>query len=165
MAVYFIQSGDDGPVKIGTAEVVADRVRELQCGNPQPLNLLRVIDGGRRTEAWLHRHFKASRLRSEWFAISDEMLTVEPPAEVVADARGAPAGIIETLGGARRIASMCLIPRQTVENWKARNSIPSWHHKMLLDEAKRLGIALTADDFLAAHAEPRPVADPMQIAS
>ncbi len=45
MSVYFIRAGDNGPVKIGTAEDVAGRLRELQCGNHEDLRLLRVVEG------------------------------------------------------------------------------------------------------------------------
>lgn len=85
MAVYFIRAGESGPVKIGSADDVAHRIAELQAGNPEPLILLRQIDGGRQTEHFTHRHFKHLRIRGEWFVFDESMLTfvaefVERPA-------------------------------------------------------------------------------------
>ena len=65
--IYFIQSGGDGPIKIGRASNLAKRVAELQCGNPSPLVILASIHGGYDVETRFHRHLSAHRLRGEWF--------------------------------------------------------------------------------------------------
>ena len=80
--IYMVQAGENGPVKIGTAIDVPARIRELQCGNPEPLRLLRTLDGGRDAEAWFHRHFRSSRYRAEWFSFCEEMLTAIPVPQV-----------------------------------------------------------------------------------
>ncbi|MGH9808417.1 MAG: GIY-YIG nuclease family protein [Terriglobia bacterium] len=41
MTVYLIQSGKDGPAKIGfTSGDLPKRLRELQCGSPEKLTLI-----------------------------------------------------------------------------------------------------------------------------
>lgn len=77
MSIYFIRAGEDGPIKIGTAENVPDRMKELQCGNHLELTLLRTLDGGRPTEHALHRRYEHLRSRGEWFAFTPDMLVVE----------------------------------------------------------------------------------------
>lgn len=67
--VYFIQVGDDGPVKIGrTALSVKARLSAIQTGCPYELKLIGVVDdatGGLEQE--LHRKFRRWRMRGEWF--------------------------------------------------------------------------------------------------
>lgn len=65
--VYFVQEGDDGPIKIGVANDPFARLRECQVGNPRELNLLGVYVGGYPEERMLHRRFAAGRIRGEWF--------------------------------------------------------------------------------------------------
>lgn len=76
MAVYFIRCGDGGLVKIGYAVNPNRRLTLLQTGNPERLTLMRVADGDRSTEAALHKHFAAQRVTGEWFAFSEQMLTI-----------------------------------------------------------------------------------------
>jgi hypothetical protein len=77
MAVYFIRAGEDGPIKIGSADIVHARVKLLQTGNHLELVLLRTIDGDHTLERYLHRHFAAQRIRGEWFTFHPDMLTIE----------------------------------------------------------------------------------------
>src|SRR3990167_4210715 len=79
MTVYFMRAGDTGPIKIGSADDVDGRLRELQCGNHHELIVIRTVAGGRPLERWFHRHFSAYRIRGEWFSFCDEMLSLEPP--------------------------------------------------------------------------------------
>lgn len=65
--VYFVQSGPDGPIKIGSASNVAARVRALQIGCPDRLRVLAVLTGGLRKEHELHERFAESRKEGEWF--------------------------------------------------------------------------------------------------
>lgn len=65
--VYFIQSGNDGPVKIGVSDDPLARVKKLQTGSPAPLNLLAVIPGGIEKERELHAMFAKFRTDREWF--------------------------------------------------------------------------------------------------
>jgi hypothetical protein len=60
--VYFIQSGEHGPVKIGmTTRRPEGRLRKLQTGNPDELLLRHVIPDDRSTEAQLHTRFAPAR--------------------------------------------------------------------------------------------------------
>jgi hypothetical protein len=81
MSVYFI--GDHRRrVKIGHSYDPDGRMEAIQACCADKLRLLRVIDGvGSATEAWLHRRFKNQRINREWFYLTDEMLTIVPPAE------------------------------------------------------------------------------------
>ncbi len=78
MPVYFIQAGENGPVKIGYAKDVFARAYGLQCGHYDTLNIIRVIDLECWAELWLHDHFKSSRIRGEWFKYAPEMESVVP---------------------------------------------------------------------------------------
>lgn len=69
--VYFI-SDDHGHIKIGKADDVYKRLKELQIGNPYKLNVLLsiIVDSSSYAyslESELHNHFKEYRLESEWF--------------------------------------------------------------------------------------------------
>lgn len=79
--IYFIRAvGVDGPVKIGLTVEPVHRLRELQTGHAEELGLVRLIEGGRPQERWLHKHYAGSRVRGEWFRFHHSMLTIEPPA-------------------------------------------------------------------------------------
>ena len=76
--VYFIQERcperkkGRWAVKIGVAQNVDQRLRELQTGNPSEL-YVRLKFGpftkadAFRNENWFHRKFKPHRIRGEWF--------------------------------------------------------------------------------------------------
>lgn len=70
---YFIGS-EHGAIKIGSARDVHQRLTVLQTGNPEPLYIYAVADGGYEIEADLHSEFAADRLVGEWFARSDRLL-------------------------------------------------------------------------------------------
>jgi hypothetical protein len=74
MAVYMVQAGENGPVKVGFAANPERRIDGLQIGQPVVLTVLRIMEGCRRFEAALHKHFAHLRIRGEWFTHSDEML-------------------------------------------------------------------------------------------
>jgi hypothetical protein len=65
--IYFIRDTGTGAIKIGKAVDAVRRLNILQVGCPSPLQLLGVIPGGGKKEAEIHRQFKDSRLRGEWF--------------------------------------------------------------------------------------------------
>ena len=72
--LYAIQHGDGGPVKIGLARHPAQRLSELQIGNPVTLNGLaawRCLPGD---EADLHARFDAAHIRGEWFWPTPDLL-------------------------------------------------------------------------------------------
>lgn len=78
--IYFIRAAS-GAVKIGFSIKPSSRVSNLQCGNAEPLQIIRAIPGDRRAERWLHREFRGSKIHGEWFSYSDRMLSIELPNE------------------------------------------------------------------------------------
>jgi hypothetical protein len=68
MAVYLIQAGESGAIKIGSANNVSRRLQMLQTGSPIPLLILHVFDGGKAEEKSLHAKFSQYRLCGEWFS-------------------------------------------------------------------------------------------------
>jgi hypothetical protein len=75
--IYFIQVGEDGPIKIGrTTKSPLGRMDSLQTGIPIPLWLLAIIshvDGS--AETMLHRRFSHLHIQGEWFKPEEELLT------------------------------------------------------------------------------------------
>lgn len=72
--VYFIQMGEDGPIKIGSSSSPRSRLRYLRSGSPYPLHLIATIDKGIASERDLHKHFSHLRLEGEWFKPDRELL-------------------------------------------------------------------------------------------
>ena len=74
--IYFIQAGNDGPIKIGKAQSPEARRRELQTGNHEKLNLIKVIPGESEREDSIHNDLRSHqyRPRSEWFSATPEVL-------------------------------------------------------------------------------------------
>ena len=65
--IYFVQQGNDGPVKIGYAAIVENRIRHLQVSSPYPLILLASSPGSTIDEKKIHAILKKHRLNGEWF--------------------------------------------------------------------------------------------------
>jgi hypothetical protein len=73
--LYFIQEGQDGPIKIGfTDENINRRLTQLQTGNPKKLVCLGTRAGGEQDELNLHCLFAAHHIRGEWFSPAPELL-------------------------------------------------------------------------------------------
>lgn len=75
--IYFIQAGEDGPVKIGFAKTVVGVHRRLagfQTSHHETLRLLGYLEGSREDEATLHRVFADARVRGEWFSPVPDLL-------------------------------------------------------------------------------------------
>lgn len=71
---YFIQR-QDGPVKIGAAVDVFQRMAALQTASPEPLRLIGVIIlGGYRMERYLHGLLADDRIGGEWYAPTQRVL-------------------------------------------------------------------------------------------
>lgn len=74
--VYFMQIGNNGPIKIGIAENIASRLADLETGCPWPLKVIAHIpNGGMAVERKLHRRFSSFRMSGEWFSPSPELLS------------------------------------------------------------------------------------------
>jgi hypothetical protein len=74
MPVYFIRAGDTGPVKIGLSRDPKGRLKEFDIQSPVPLQLIRVVNGDRHTELYLHKRYKSLWLRGEWFLYCPTMM-------------------------------------------------------------------------------------------
>ncbi|NHF68429.1 GIY-YIG nuclease family protein [Xanthomonas hortorum] len=69
--VYLIKSST-GYCKIGSSRSVSNRLRQLQCANPEPLTLLHQFASAnaQQDELSLHARFAEKRVRNEWFALT-----------------------------------------------------------------------------------------------
>jgi hypothetical protein len=72
--VYFVQGEGGGPIKIGSATNIQQRLRDLQIGSPVLLTLLHGVQGDYDLEYALHERFANDRLHGEWFTPSPELL-------------------------------------------------------------------------------------------
>jgi excisionase family DNA binding protein len=77
MTVYFVEAGENGPIKIGHTDAsVASRISWLQTGSPVPLRLLASMPGDRDVEAKLHGKFVNTRIRGEWFERTETLMRI-----------------------------------------------------------------------------------------
>ena len=67
-AVYFVQSEDGGPIKIGRADDVAHRLQQLQTSRPDKLVLLAAAPGTFDDERKIQEAFAQHRVKGEWFS-------------------------------------------------------------------------------------------------
>ena len=81
--IYFIQEGENGPIKIGYSNDPEQRLRKLQDGNPELLKLIAVIPGDRQRERDAHRNLEPFRCRGEWFRPNGEVFDYIERAERV----------------------------------------------------------------------------------
>lgn len=155
MAVYFIQGGKDGPVKIGVAEDIADRLAGLQTGHWCELSVIRTLEGGPLLERWLHRFYGSLRLRGEWFRYSPCMLTIEPPSIVEAPATNL-AKMLAQIGGNADIqraferAGHKPPFQKQISRWRNLGHMPAWWFKPFIEAAAGVGITITPDELVAA---------------
>lgn len=68
--VYVARNGSF--CKIGYSENPKRRIRELQCANPLPVELVGITPGSREAEAKWHAKFRDRHVRNEWFELTDE---------------------------------------------------------------------------------------------
>ena len=62
-----------GKVKIGITRDILRRLSQLRHGSPNPMSLIWLIHGDKRTEQALHKRFSEVRQRGEWFDVSEDM--------------------------------------------------------------------------------------------
>lgn len=67
MPVYFMRAGANGAVKIGHSERPFNRMRTLQSSVPDPLSMMRVIEGDKELEKAMHARFRDVHIHGEWF--------------------------------------------------------------------------------------------------
>lgn len=68
--IYFVQSGQDGPVKIGLCAdgSFQQRLRTMQAGNPEPLLVRALYAGDRADQLQEQLRHRDRRLGDDWFA-------------------------------------------------------------------------------------------------
>ncbi len=142
MAVYFIQAGTDGPVKIGFAEDVDRRLVKMQADNHKSLAILAIIElGSRDLEASLHTRFRQERSAGEWFKPSVELreyietlpkngLPPKPRHLRTNTPLGEHAYIIHELGGSTRLARWLGIDPNVPSNWHKRGIPWRWRPRV-----------------------------------
>lgn len=70
--IYVMGTDPSGVVKIGTALNPMQRLKQIQAGHPEPLEVLLACEGDRATESYLHRYFAERRVSArEWFDFTD----------------------------------------------------------------------------------------------
>lgn len=77
MPVYFARLGS-GHVKIGHATDVLRRIQAFQTAHTEKLTVIRLVEGGRETEARLHELFRHLCVEREWFRFSEELVAPLP---------------------------------------------------------------------------------------
>lgn len=70
--IYLAKSGDH--YKIGYSGSVEARLREIQVGNPLPVELVDSWQGDKSDESAIHQYLQDKRVRGEWFDLSDDDL-------------------------------------------------------------------------------------------
>jgi hypothetical protein len=65
-SVYFLAAGEK--IKIGISVNIDKRIKALQTGTPDKIEVLFTITGGRRLEKYFHGRFAAEWLGGEWFS-------------------------------------------------------------------------------------------------
>jgi len=72
--IYFVLAPNYFRIKIGyTSGDPVDRLRQLQSGSPESLQLLGSLSGSRVIEKWIHHHFDHLRQKGEWFDFNWEL--------------------------------------------------------------------------------------------
>ena len=74
--IYFIQSGESGPVKIGKADDPVSRLSSLQVGSPDQLHIRAVLDVHDSVEGHLHSVLGNCRIRGEWFDTNELIVNI-----------------------------------------------------------------------------------------
>lgn len=85
--IYFIQSTDGGPIKIGFTDCLERRLIELEANYGKPLAIMATMEGGREKEAEIHAQFSHLRLgRTEQFRPAPDLMAfISLPFLVCAD--------------------------------------------------------------------------------
>jgi len=117
---YFVQAETGGPIKIGKATTIANRLSTLQTGCPEKLLCLGTISGD--VEKELHARFATHRLHGEWFAPAPVLLEyIEKhamrDATVVPRSRMVPIGLAWLVRKWEREFNLKWVPEDEVEEW------------------------------------------------
>ena len=72
--IYFIRMDKIGPIKVGFAKNVIERIVQLQTGNPYQLNILAYYAGNENDEKQIQYLLRDSNIRGEWFHPTEKVL-------------------------------------------------------------------------------------------
>ena len=72
--IYFIQAGENGPIKIGASSVPRFHLDRLQQGNHEKLTIVAEIPGERNLGKKVQADLKAFERGRQWFYPTDEVL-------------------------------------------------------------------------------------------
>lgn len=72
--VYFLHAGKSNLIKIGFTKNLKERLAKLATGSPEPLTLLKTIQGTIQSEVALLAIFNSFRKHGEWFEMSAELI-------------------------------------------------------------------------------------------
>jgi hypothetical protein len=149
--IYVIRPGEDPAVKIGFSDNVKSRLIALQTGQAKKLHLLRVIEGSRATERWLHHHYAALWVEREWFIFDPSMLSIMPPEEVrnTSDSPSAFDALLAAFGGRNTISEITGARYNAITQWRL-SGVPFRYWIPLLDAAAERNIAGVDRDLLKA---------------
>jgi hypothetical protein len=130
--IYFLQSIDGGPVKIGSSKDITRRHEELEAYYGRPLVLLATMEGGRKEETVIHQRFRRLRFgRTEQFRPDPELM------EFIGRPLLVNQGNIELMGGVQGI---------TIINLKGSEEQAAWleavHRKAHLPKSVIVRLAL-----------------------
>ena len=71
--IYFLQLGNNGPVKIGITKYLEPRIQSIQGCVPVPLQLVLTLRGNRLLEKKLHDRFAKYKIQGEWYELGDAL--------------------------------------------------------------------------------------------
>jgi hypothetical protein len=151
MPCYVIQAGDEPFVKLGFSENVKSRLVGLQTASFIKLRLLRVIDGGRATERWLHQAYDHLWVEREWFRFDPSMLEIVPPIDLqeTSDAPSPFDELLSAFGGRKAVIDITGARYNTITQWRL-SGVPFRYWIPLLDAAKSKGLTSVNEDLLKA---------------
>jgi hypothetical protein len=135
MAVYFVQAGEDGPIKIGFAADVRKRLSGLQVNCPARIRPLGMVDGDKSTERQLHSRFAHLRVCGEWFTPAPELLALIAEADPFPPRHSAfvcPVGrqwtldeIVARAGSVTKLAAVAGVHQTTISAaWRRKGRVP-----------------------------------------
>lgn len=139
---YFIQSGFDGPIKIGRSDNPEGRLVELQVGSHETLRLLLVLEGD--VEFEMHTVFRNLHIRGEWFTAGETLL------QFIAENSGDRGSLERIVATARFICRTYeRMEQQVSELWfqLAVNESISPHFKAFCDAMDRLKTDISSSGF------------------
>lgn len=159
--IYYIQRGEDGPIKIGTSNDPERRLAELQTGSGEPLRLLAVIPGDRSLERQIHSALRDHQGIGEWFKPSPAELEylqrlMKVEYEVV-DGKAYAVLHRETQGAVTERCPFCWTPHRhgIPDGHRVPHCVGGWESIVAADGT----VLQRADGYIAKTRRPEPAAD------